>query len=343
MTLAAASLAFAIAPPTSVAAHGGAEGTSVTSNFRTRLTAVPAIDGLDVAVVDIDGTIELTWTGAGTLIVAGYESEPYLRFDNSGVLQNRRSPATYLNQDRYADVDPPAAADASAPPEWQQLSAGRTARWHDHRTHWMSTTPPIQVQQEPDSRHVIIERWEIPLTVAGRSVVLAGMLTWTPPPPLGLWLAAATVIAAITASLLWSRWGRMTAAVAATIATSAFIIDTAGYVALSSDTAVNQVWEFAYPALATFATARVALHVRRRSADPPLAMFVAGLVLSLLGGLDRFDVVTNSEVFSAWPSVWTRTATMLSLGIGTALTIRFAVYLAQLSTAQSQHSELELT
>ena len=61
--------------------------------------------------------------------------------------------------------------------------------------------------------------------------------------------------------------------------------------------------------------------------------------------LDRFDVITNSEVFSALPTVWTRIATVLCLGIGVALTIRFVVFLAQLSTARnparSSHQESE--
>lgn len=336
--LAGSALAFVAAPPASAAAHGGAADTNVTSNYRTHLTDVPEIDGLTVEVVDIDGTIELTWAGEGTLIVAGYEDEPYLRFDSSGVFQNQRSPATYLNQNRYANVDPPASADASAPPQWQQLSTGRTVRWHDHRTHWMSTTPPLQVEQEPDRRHVIIERWEIPLTIADRRAVVAGTLTWTPPPPLLPWLGAATLVAATTAGLLWSKRMRSTAAMAATLATVAFTVDTAGYVALSSDTLANRIWEFAYPAAAAWATARLIVHARRRTPDPTLAMFVAGLILTVMGGFDRFDVVTNSEVFSTIPAGWMRISTVLCLGVGVALTIRFVVFLAQLSTTRTPRS-----
>jgi len=345
VALAATALALTLAPATPAAAHGAAGDRSVTSNYRTDLTDVPDLDGLNVEVVDIDGTLELTWTGDDPLIVAGYEDEPYLKFDSSGVYQNQRSPATYLNQDRYANIDPPATADASAPPEWQQLSTGRTARWHDHRTHWMSTTPPIQVQREPNRRHLIIERWEIPLTVADRSGLIAGTLTWTPPPPLVPWLAVATLGVGLTAALLWSRWMRLTAAVGATIATAAFTVAKGGYVALSSDTLSNRIWEFAYPAAALWATAYLVVHARRRTADPPLAMFVAGLVLAMMGGFDQFDVITHSEVFGALPAVWYRIATVLCLGIGTALTIRFVLFLAQLSTARtparSRHPESE--
>lgn len=341
IALAAAALAIVCAPPSPAAAHGGAGEERVTSNYRTHLTDVPDIDGLTVEVVDIDGTIELTWTGDGTLIVIGYEDEPYLRFDSSGVYQNQRSPATYLNQNRYADVDPPATVDASAPPEWRQLSPGRTARWHDHRTHWMSTTPPFQVRQEPDRQHLIIERWEIPLTIADRSVVLAGTLTWTPPPPLVPWLVVAALVAVVTAGLLWSRWSRLTEVVVAAVATGAYTIDTVGYVALSPDTLPNRIWEFVYPAAAGLATVRLVVHARRRTAHRSLAMFVTGLILALMGGFDRVDVITKSEVFSAVPATWTRIATVLCVGIGTALTIRFVVFLAQLSPARSSHPSPE--
>ena len=60
-----------------------------------------------------------------------------------------------------------------------------------------------------------------------------------------------------------------------------------------------------------------------------------------MGGFDRFDVITNSEVFSALPAVGTRVATVLCLGVGAALTVRFVVFLAQLSTARSLHPESE--
>ena len=91
-----------------VAAHGGTDA-DLTSDYRTRVTEVPAIDGLDARAVGIDGTIRLSWTGPGTLIVAGYEDEPYLRFDDTGVAVNMRSPAAYLNQDRYAKIEVPAS------------------------------------------------------------------------------------------------------------------------------------------------------------------------------------------------------------------------------------------
>ena len=52
----------------------------------------------------------------------GYEGEPYLRFNDRGVDRNVNSPATYLNQDRYGQVNPPPNATADATPEWEHIS-----------------------------------------------------------------------------------------------------------------------------------------------------------------------------------------------------------------------------
>src|SRR5215210_1450622 len=102
-------IALTLGPAAPAAAHGGG---SFTSDYRTTLTAVSPDDpALDVSIVDVDGTLELTWGGASELVVVGYEGEPYLRVTAAGVDRNVRSPATYLNEDRYAAVALPALAD----------------------------------------------------------------------------------------------------------------------------------------------------------------------------------------------------------------------------------------
>src|SRR4051794_27300528 len=147
-------VALAILAP--APAHGGSAN-QVTSDYRVELSGVaPATKGLSVDVVDVDGTLQLTWNGDGDVVVDGYDGEPYLRVGDNGVERNIHSPATYLNQNRYARVDMPATADSSAAPEWEQISSGRSVRWHDHRTHWMDVTPPLVVRNDPSSEHVII-------------------------------------------------------------------------------------------------------------------------------------------------------------------------------------------
>lgn len=319
-------LAALLASAQPVSAHGGSEA-DLTSDYRTRVTEVPDIDGLDVRTVGLDGTIRLTWTGAGTLVVAGYEGEPYLRFDDTGVAVNMRSPAAYLNQDRYANTAVPADADPTADPDWQPAAAGTAYEWHDHRTHWMSPTLPPQAQQDPQRSHVIIERWEIPLSIDGRGTVIAGDLTWAPAPPMWSWIGLTMAVTLAAAALLWSRMWRPAAAVLAGIGTIARAVDTVGIVAAMEDNLANKTWAFAYAAVALAATLRLVVHARRHTPEPTLAMMTAGLVLALMGGVDRFDVLTAGFYQSNLDIIAARIATITCLAIGVALISRFLRFL----------------
>lgn len=315
-------------PANSAAAHGGTD-TDVTSNYRTRITDPPDVASLAVRTVDLDGSVELTWSGAGTVLVLGYENEPFLRFDGTGVAQNLNSPATYLNQDRYANTDIPDDVDAQASPDWELVATTRSYQWHDHRTHWMSPIPPPQVNANPDRPHTIFERWEIPLTVDDRPVTIAGDLTWTPPPTTWMWLAAATAIALVcVAALATSRW-RLAAVVLAGLGVIAMLVDTIGYVARLDDTTANKATAFLYCFIAMAATIRLAIHARRRTPDPTLAMMTVGLILTVMGGLDRVDVLSASNYYSTLPVGIARIATVVSLGIGVALVARFGAFLVQ--------------
>jgi len=324
-------IAALLAPAQPVSAHGGSEA-DLTSDYRTRITEVPDIDGLDVRTVGLDGTIRLSWTGPGTLVVAGYEGEPYLRFDDTGVAVNTRSPAAYLNQDRYANTEIPADADPTAEPNWQPTAAGTTYEWHDHRTHWMSTTLPPQAQQDPDRSHLIIERWEIPLDIDGTITVVAGDLTWAPAPPLWPWIGLTLVVTLGAAALLWSRAWRPAAAVLAAVGAVSLTVDTAGFVAATDDSLANKTWAFVYAIAALAATVRLVIHARRRTPDPTLAMMTAGLILAMMGGVDRFDVLTSGFYQSDLDITSARIATTTSLAVGVVLVGRFVSFLTPLIT-----------
>jgi len=315
-------------PARSVAAHGGTD-TDVTSNYRTRITDPPDVAGLAVRTVDLDGSVELTWNGTGTVLVLGYENEPFLRFDADGVAHNLNSPATYLNQDRHANTDIPDDADAQALPDWELVATTRSYQWHDHRTHWMSPVPPPQVNANPDRPHIILERWEIPLTVNDRSATIAGDLTWTPPPTTWMWLAAATATALVCIAGLATRRWRLVAVVVAGLGATAMLVDTIGYVARLDDTTANKATAFLYCFLGLAATTRLAIHARRRTPDPTLAMMTVGLILTVMGGLDRVDVLSASNYDSTLPVGIARITTVVALGIGIALVARFGAFLVQ--------------
>jgi hypothetical protein len=112
--------------------------------------------------------------------VQGYNGEPYARVLADGTVElNKRSPAYYLNDDRYADVKVPASADAKAAPQWTIVDRTGDLQWHDHRMHWMSKSLPPQVKDK--SRRTKVFDYAIPLRVGDRPGKIEGTLVWQPP------------------------------------------------------------------------------------------------------------------------------------------------------------------
>jgi hypothetical protein len=166
-------LAALLCPP--ALAHGG--NPDFRSEFRT---VQPAVSGLQVQVLNYDDRLLLINRTGKTVLVRGYEDEPYARLRADGTVEvNRRSPSYYLNEERYGGTPVPRAASPDAAPQWEQVS--RTARFetHDHRIHWMSkgTTPP-QVKDE-DKRTKVFD-WRVPIEVGPQRAALVGTLFWEP-------------------------------------------------------------------------------------------------------------------------------------------------------------------
>jgi hypothetical protein len=178
ITLLAASLAALCACPAAVAHGGGAA-----KGYRSAVTAVsPAVAGIDATVLDGDDRLQLTVPGDHVVVVDGYEGEPYLRFAPDGVYENARSPATYLNEDRYGKVELPDDVDPDATPDWRRVvPGGRPYDWHDHRIHWMSETYPPAVAADTSVAHHVFD-WKVPGTVDGAPLEIAGTLDYEPLP-----------------------------------------------------------------------------------------------------------------------------------------------------------------
>ena len=122
------------------------------TNYRSHVVFVEGPGVMKVEIVGGDAFVRLTAEPGVMLEILGYEGEEYIRFDPDGTVNvNQRSPSKYLNDDRYANVELPAEADAEAIPRWEAVSADGTYSWHDHRTHWMSPTPPASVGQSERS------------------------------------------------------------------------------------------------------------------------------------------------------------------------------------------------
>jgi hypothetical protein len=184
-------LGVLVACPAALAHGGGRPG------YTSSVTGIsPALSGLTVTVVDRDDRLRLQDTGDAEIVILGYDGEPYLRFTPEGTFRNIHSPATYLNEDRYANVELPPTADPDANPEWEQISAHPTFEWHDHRIHWMSPIDPPQIRTDPDTPRQVFT-WTVDGTADGQPFTIDGSLDYAPPPSSPPWLFIALPLAAL--------------------------------------------------------------------------------------------------------------------------------------------------
>ena len=123
-------------------AHADAAGPT---DYQTTIVSIePVTDAIEMGVEGGDAFLRITVDPGHEVIVFGYDAEPYLRIRTDGVVeQNRRSYATYYNEDRYGRTDVPDMVDNQADPEWERIGDGGAWAWHDHRAHWMGTERPI--------------------------------------------------------------------------------------------------------------------------------------------------------------------------------------------------------
>ncbi len=163
-------LALAAAP--TAHAHQG------NPNYRSVIDQVaPKLPGVRLQVLSLDDRLELQNTSGKTVIVKGYQGEPYARILGDGTVQvNHNSPAFYLNNDRTSTGKVPASAKAGATPDWQIVDRAGRFQWHDHRIHWMSTIAPKQVTDK--TKRTKVFDWKVPLQVGTTNASVDGTLFW---------------------------------------------------------------------------------------------------------------------------------------------------------------------
>ncbi|MGY1742947.1 MULTISPECIES: hypothetical protein [unclassified Blastococcus] len=302
-------------------AHVG--GDVAGSDFDGRVTSVtPEVPGVTVRVLQFGDEFEVVNTTGTGVEVPGYSDEPYLRIGPDGVWRNSRSPATYLNLDRYGRADVPDTADADAEPEWVQVSTQSQYVWHDHRTHWMSEGQlPPRVAADPDRAHVV-SSWVVPMTHGGTDVEVAGELTWSPPPsPWVVWPAHLALAALALAAGLLARDARPLGAamlVGGAAALAHALSTPAPPVSLGSH--AGAIASALLPALAAVLVAVLGARAawRGRGAMAGLCAVVLGWLL-LVQGLPDVDVMWSAHVLSAGPDLLARVVVALLLGLGAGL------------------------
>jgi hypothetical protein len=204
LTLVAAAAALLAGAPVALAHEGS-------PNFLSQINEVtPAGDGIEVQVLNRDDRLLLINSGSSTVLVEGYEGEPYARIEPDGTVSvNTDSRAYYLNEERDGKVAVPEAVDSKGEPRWEQVGRNGRFEWHDHRMHWMSEDDP-EVVDDKDVRTKVYD-WKVPIAVDGREGAIAGTLFWTPVPsgglprPLLVGLAVMVVASGVAAVMVLRR------------------------------------------------------------------------------------------------------------------------------------------
>jgi hypothetical protein len=313
VVLVAATLVLA-APPAS--AHNVA-GVGAT-NYETTLDGVsPETDGITVAVVEAGSRLELTNTSDQDVVVLGYQDEPYLRIGPDGVFENQRSPATYLNRDRTGSQAAPDSADPEADPDWKKLSSSQTARWHDHRIHWMGGDV-----NRPDERFVVEDHWVVPLDYGSERLEVTGQLLWVPGPSALPWwgiVLALLLVGVVIGMQRW--WGKGLALLLAAL----ILVDLTHLVGILGATAGGPNLGAVGPSLLYsvvgwgVGVVGVVLLWRGKRDGLFTALF-AGVLLAVFGGLSDSSVLDHSQVPFAWSAGVARLLVTLTMGLGAAVT-----------------------
>ncbi len=190
------------------------------THYRSVVNAVdPRPTGVTVEVIGGDSFLSIAAAPGHTVEVPGYFGEPYLEIDaDQRVWLNTRSPARYINRDRYGLSGVPDSADQAADPEWEQVGSDGRLAWHDHRIHWMSTDLPPSITGD---RAEIVFPWTLRIVIDGTETEVRGELLWFPATnPVGPIL---TGIVGLLPLLAWRR-GRLTPVAVASAATGALVL-----------------------------------------------------------------------------------------------------------------------
>ncbi len=306
------------AAPASAHSLSGSQAT----NYETTITNLrPRVPGVTFRAIDLGSRIELRNDSDHVVEVLGYDHEPYLRVTNSRVERNARAPATFLNRTQLLPGPVPSSYDPSASPRWETIGSSGVARWHDHRTHWMATSPPPVVTRDPAHRHVIIPHWSLPLLVDGQRATLTGDVVWVPGPSPIPWLALALVIAGLVLAATWTRFGTATTKSALGIGGASAIVLAAGEWRYSTSSFLGHIGVAIYQvAAAALAAAALVRLQRSRSlyAAGPLVL-LAGMVVAIGAGLANITDLFRSQLPTVLDPTLTRLLVTVSLATGVGL------------------------
>jgi hypothetical protein len=307
-------------------------GTGAT-NYKTTLRHVtPHLDGLAVKVIEAGSRLQISYSGAGEVVVQGYQGEAYLRVGDKGVFENLKSPATYINKTRNG-TNPPADTDPAANPVWHKISSGHVARWHDHRIHFMGGVNPPPVRAAPGIRHPITD-WTITITHGATTVTAGGDLVWVPGPSPAPMLLLALVLLAVMVVIGRRATPFVPVAVAIAALVIIDIVHSAAIGFANAGTVAQQLGR-------TLSGATVSIpawivgggavwFLARKKVDGFFAAVFCGLIVAVVGGVADSTVLSRSQVPFALSASIARPIVAASLGLGIGIAVASGLAIRQL-------------
>ncbi len=243
----------------------------------------PPAPTIHPTIVGGDSFVELRVDRGTDVVVLGYQDEDALWFRADGtVLENRNSPSTYLNDDRFATGDVPPTATADAEPDWHEIASDGEWAWHDHRAHWMQTTPPAGRGPGDEILDAVI-----PMRVDGTPVEVRVVSTWLPAPsPAAAWLGALAGVTFAVAAWGVRRMGLPAVLATLPVAVAAAVIGAWQYFSLPASTGPRVVW-VVLPGVAVVCAVVGSVVGRRSRFVADAAVLVVGAELAIWGFIKR--------------------------------------------------------
>lgn len=307
-------------------AHADAAGPT---DYRTQVISItPATDAIRVSIEGGDAFVRIAVSVGHDVIVLGYDDEPYLHIAADGtVAHNRRSAATYYNAERYG-AEIPESVDNQAQPEWVEIGTGGAWAWHDHRSHWMGSEPPIGL--EPGES---LPPQQIPLLVDGERVEVEVQTTLQASP--SIWPSVFGLLIGLQLVLLGSLAGPATATlVSILLAGAATIVGVAQFRSLPGETGPLVTW-WLLPALALLCLIATILTYGRQPLLRTGLVLLAGVQLTLWAVIRR-TTMTSAVLPTDLPFWFDRMVTAAVLTGGAALVVTGLITLFRPADSQIQ-------
>ena len=289
------------------------------TDYRTDIVSVePATSAFEVSMIGGDSFMRLEQLEPVEIVIVGYRGEDYLRFDADGtVVENRRSPSTWLNEERYGTEDAlPSFVDHEAPPQWSRVADNGRYAWHDHRSHWMNPQQPPGA----DAGDQVLEA-TVPLRVDGQDVTITVASYLLDDPP--VWPGVIGAVLAAALGVVGLRGGRVpfTASVLL-VAGLALVLGAVAFRSVPPETEPERLL-WLLPLVAVVALLVVTVVYNRLATTVYLDGLGVVAGATLIGwGVTRFDALSRSLIPSDAPANLDRLAIGAALIVGAISALR---------------------